>query len=453
MKILHYALGFPPYRTGGLTKYCMDLMEAQKNKGHEVFLMWPGKFSLAGHFVRFKKGKNVNGIGNLQVINPLPVPLDEGINDVDLYTAECVNPEAYRKFLEELEPDAIHLHTLMGLHKEFIEIAKSLGIKVIFTSHDYFGICPKVTLFRDGKVCNGHCEKCVDCNDSALSLTNIKILQSSIYRALKDSPIVKKLRQKHRSEFFEEQETGKETENCDKIIDQKADNSAKDYEKLREYYLGILSLVDKIHFNSSVTEAAYKQFIPSSIRGEVINITHNNISDNRKKKIFDGKLKITYMAPPKPFKGYNIMKDALDELWKEGIKDFELNIYNQIPNPSEYMNVNGSFEYSQLGQIFENTDVLIAPSIWYETFGFTVLEALSYGVPVMVSTLVGAKDLLDSATYGMIIEPTKDAVKQAVRYIVENREILEEYNRRIVEEMDFENIEKSMEAVTELYEE
>jgi hypothetical protein len=25
MKILHYSLGFPPYRTGGLTKYAVDL--------------------------------------------------------------------------------------------------------------------------------------------------------------------------------------------------------------------------------------------------------------------------------------------------------------------------------------------------------------------------------------------------------------------------------------------
>ena len=30
----------------------------------------------------------------------------------------------------------------------------------------------------------------------------------------------------------------------------------------------------------------------------------------------------------------------------------------------------------------DETDIMVAPSIWYETFGFTVLEALSYGVPV-----------------------------------------------------------------------
>mgnify|MGYP001344578015 CR=1 FL=1 len=36
MRILHYGLGFPPYRTGGLTKYCVDLMLIQKKMGHDV---------------------------------------------------------------------------------------------------------------------------------------------------------------------------------------------------------------------------------------------------------------------------------------------------------------------------------------------------------------------------------------------------------------------------------
>ena len=46
MKILHYSLGFPPYRSGGLTKFCMDLMEQQIKDGHEVALLWPGAIKL-----------------------------------------------------------------------------------------------------------------------------------------------------------------------------------------------------------------------------------------------------------------------------------------------------------------------------------------------------------------------------------------------------------------------
>ncbi len=81
MKILHYALGFPPYRSGGLTKYCIDLLLAQKAAGHDVAMMWPGAFSFSGHFVRLKKSKrliknsqNKFVIDSFEVINPQPVP-------------------------------------------------------------------------------------------------------------------------------------------------------------------------------------------------------------------------------------------------------------------------------------------------------------------------------------------------------------------------------------------
>lgn len=85
MKILHYALGFPPYRTGGLTKYCIDLMLTQAEQGHEVALLWPGRITIVKKKPEIHKGRNWNGIESFEIINPLPVPLDEGILDVDAY--------------------------------------------------------------------------------------------------------------------------------------------------------------------------------------------------------------------------------------------------------------------------------------------------------------------------------------------------------------------------------
>lgn len=45
MVIMHYFLGFPPYRSGGLTRYCMDLMDIQRKKGDSVIALWPGEIS------------------------------------------------------------------------------------------------------------------------------------------------------------------------------------------------------------------------------------------------------------------------------------------------------------------------------------------------------------------------------------------------------------------------
>lgn len=49
-------------------------------------------------------------------------------------------------------------------------------------------------MFRNGALCDTAqtCENCGACNTTALSLNKIKILQSPVYRRMKDSSIVKK---------------------------------------------------------------------------------------------------------------------------------------------------------------------------------------------------------------------------------------------------------------------
>lgn len=479
MRILHYALGFPPYRSGGLTKYCVDLMIRQAQEGHKVVMMWPGRFSLTGHFVRFKKsrknvwyGKESVKFDSIEVINPLPVPLDEGILDVNRFIKKCPNERVFVEILKDISPDVIHIHTFMGLHREFLKVAKKMGIRLVFTSHDYFGICPKVTLFKEGKVCSGDCSQCGVCNQGALDIKKIKVLQSGIYRGLKETSIVKKMRKIHRQKFFK-QDAGSETLRIDHK-QQSSDEFYKDvnievneefgkeileeekrrYEKLRKYYMSMFQLIDVIHFNSSVTESVYRKFLPENIKGKVVNISHNDVKDNRKLKDFDHKvLQITYLAPAKAFKGYEIMKQALDEIWIAGNRNFHLTMYNEAQINVPYATVNERFEYSALEKIFDNTDVLIMPSVWYETFGFTVLEALSYGVPVVVTDNVGAKDLIKQSDYGMVIQPTKEGIRASVESLIKDRKILKQFNRKIVEEMDIDSVINSSKEIEKMYEE
>ena len=57
MRILHYFLGFPPYRSGGLTKFAYDLMVSQAKNNDDVFALWPGKIKFFYDKVSIKKGK------------------------------------------------------------------------------------------------------------------------------------------------------------------------------------------------------------------------------------------------------------------------------------------------------------------------------------------------------------------------------------------------------------
>ena len=250
MRILHYSLGFPPYRTGGLTKFCLDLMIEQKNEGDEVALLWPGQMGFIDKSIKIKKRSDYlvskQKIMSFELINPLPISFDEGIRDFDKFTLKG-NKNVFFEFLTSFQPDVIHLHTLMGIHKEFLEVAKSLNIKLVFTAHDFFPICPKVTLFRNGKICDsaGNCKKCASCNSTALSINKIKILQSPIYRILKDSIFVKKMRKAHRDNYLSDS-------NNIEIVEC---GSYRGYIDLRDYYYSMLSIIDIMHYNSSITKS------------------------------------------------------------------------------------------------------------------------------------------------------------------------------------------------------
>ena len=398
MKILHYALGFPPYRSGGLTKLCVDLMVQQAKDGHTVAMLWPGQMGFVSQNVTIKKQKNVELSGqdilSFEVINPLPVSFDEGIANIVAFTKN-VEVEAYRRLLDNFQPDVIHMHTLMGLHKSFLEVAKDKKIRLVFTAHDFFPICPKVTMFRHEAVCDSvqNCENCGVCNATALSLNKIRILQSPLYRALKDSKVVKRLRKQHRDGYLSES-TANDTVT--------PVGTADDYKTLRNYYYSLLKLMDMIHYNSSVTKKVYESVfdLPNSC---IVVITHSDIKDNRKVKDYsnDG-LRIRYLGPQSGAKGYQLLKSALDKLW-DVQQNFFLDVHFEPMESAPYIKSHERYSYAELEKIFDETDVLVAPSIWYETFGFTVLEALSYGVPVIISGNVGAKDILVQGA-GVVIE-------------------------------------------------
>lgn len=450
MRILHYFLGFPPYRTGGLTKFACDLMQTQQKNGDEIFALWPGRINFfRNKKVKIKERKKINEIENFEIINSLPVPLDEGILDIEEYTKKC-DKNAYNEFLKKLEPDVIHVHTLMGLHKEFIDVALENKIKVIFTTHDYFGICPKVTLYRNNTTCDNdlECEKCIECNCSALSLNKIKIMQGPVYRKMKNFSIIKILRQRHRQKFFEDDSNLKDIKNIKNI---QCNIKAEEYRNLRQYYMGMLEKIDIIHFNSSITKEVYLKYMRPK-KDIVLNITHKNILDNRKNKyIEDKKMRFTFLASTKPYKGFYILKDVLDEIYKMKIYDFELNVYGKILDKSEYINVyENGFNQNDLPEIFSKTDILIAPSLWYETFGFTVLEALSYGVPVLVSENVGAKDIIGKC--GIVVKTNdKEDLKQKLESLDKDKVL--QMKQNILDTFEIPSWEEFCKKIKDIYKE
>lgn len=438
MRILHYCLGFPPYRSGGLTNYAVDLAKRQSTS-NDVFVLWPGRFSIFRN-VHFRKRKITNQLTSIEMINPIPVPLVQGIKDIENFLLHT-EINVFLSFFLSIKPDVIHVHTFQGIYPEFFEAAKKNGIRIIYTTHDYFGLCPKLSLFFQGKSCSpsDNFARCPLCNKNALSKNSIILLQSSIYRGLKNTWIMKRLRsfQKH-----------KLSENTIEANENHLNDSSA-YVVLKNYYKKMFDSVDEFHFNSEVSAAVFKTYIPHC-KGQVIPISQSKILDSRRIHPYNGehKLEILFIGPCTEAKGFFFLIDVLDTINLKHPDRFTLRVFNPVALSRSYLKIEQSFKRNELDKVFSTANLLIMPSLWFETFGFVCQEALCFGVPVLVSKNVGAKCILNFAPE-MIFSDRNDLLQKIEKIL--SGDINLTILSKMVCDRNFSEIAPSIDEVEKLY--
>lgn len=202
------------------------------------------------------------------------------------------------------------------------------------------------------------------------------------------------------------------------------------YESLMNYYRECFSLVDCFHFNSEVSKTVYTMHMPN-INGIVIPITHCGIKDNRRLKSFNTKkLRMGFIGSDEPFKGLPLLIEALEEI---GMEDkWELSVWGGKvgKHPALPIQYKGKYSAQTIENVYEAMDVLIVPSVCKETFSLVTLEALSYGVPVIVSDNVGAQDVVKEYSERCVFHG-KNNLSILISSIIQNKTLLIEYNKSI----------------------
>lgn len=377
MKILHYTIGFAPERTGGLVGYATDLMMEQKKQKHEVFALYPSNQFFFGNEPKIRKKKDRAGIQTFGLINSLPLALFGGISNPNDFMKGC-NKEVFITFLKELTPDVIHLHSLIGLYKEFLQVANDLNIKVVFTTHDYYGLAPIPNFYYNDESFDGNNTNLAwnIMSADALPTSKLRVFQLSFYPSVRKWMKMIKRNPKHK----EYKEISSITESIN-------------YSLLMQYYRDMFQMIDKFHFNSTLTREIYNNNLPFSVEGQVISITNGTIEQHNIKRLHREKKVVAYIGPDEEYKGYFEFLSFSKTLNRH---EYKIYTYGHMPNnfAPDFIEQKGRFSPSELDNVYGEIDILIVPSKWKESFGLVVLEALSYNVEVYVSENVGAKDLL-----------------------------------------------------------
>ena len=134
-----------------------------------------------------------------------------------------------------------------------------------------------------------------------------------------------------------------------------------------------------------------------------------------------------------PLKGYELAIDAFKHLEKE---DFIYEIYGD--GDSAYMDKLTRFIHEKnlqkkiklmgktddVSEVYKNCDVLVFSSLATETFGRVVIEAMSYGMAVIVPNRYGASEIVSNMDNGIVFDyGSADSLAEAVLVLMQDAEL------------------------------
>ena len=274
--------------------------------------------------------------------------------------------------IDSEHPDVIHSNTLTGISVAAWRQAKIRNVPILHTLHDYYLLCPKSAMFKNGRNCIKMCTVC------------------RFYSTIKHY-----------------------------------------FSNYVDVVVGVSSFVLERHkqqgyFTNTIKQCVVKNGITAPEKVSV----HNKIKNQRR-------LNIGYIGRLTSSKGIEQLLQSLKtlddvdwKLWVAGSGKAVYVDYLRKINPDADITFMG---YVKPEELFSEIDVLIVPSLWHEPFGLIVLDAFSYGVPVIGANRGGITELIDEASIGYVYEPLEpESLKNILRDIYADFNIVNEMRTKLL---------------------
>jgi len=396
MKIVYVVHEFPPDSVGGTGVATFQAAKVMLARGHKVWVLAPQRwahdnFSSVGFFDEKVDGLSVRKL----VFNPELVP-----NPI-LY--EYYNPIFYiyaKDFLKDISPDIIHICHLLHLSSSIIDAAKELRIPIIMTLTDFWLFCPKwICLKANGSLC----KKYFSWKDCIYCLRKENNFYERISTAF-DETIMK---------FCLEEE----------ILNNKFKIGLVNN---RQIFSLFLAAATRLPFLKSQLEKVDGVLCPSSFLGKVflekgyfhsgLTIVSPGTHFPRKLCSREGQISnITfgYFGGGREHKGAHVLLEAFRKIKSTNVN---LKLYGIFPNTEyvkelrriakgdERIDFMGTFGRTELTEVLSGIDLLIMPSICYEAYGLSILEAFANKVPVIATDIGGIPEIVRDGHNGLLFK-------------------------------------------------
>jgi glycosyltransferase involved in cell wall biosynthesis len=160
LKILYISTLYTPNLIGGAERVVQSIAEDMAAAGHETVVLsaTPQKST-----VSWLNGVKVYYINLKNVYWPYGEKQNAAAAKALWHAFDTYNPWMTREVARILmmeRPDLVHTHQIAGFSCLIWRAAKRLGLPLVHTLHDYYLLCPRSTMFRDGRNCGTQCVQC-----------------------------------------------------------------------------------------------------------------------------------------------------------------------------------------------------------------------------------------------------------------------------------------------------
>lgn len=307
---------------------------------------------------------------------------------------------------KEKKPDVVHFHNTFPLMSPSVYYAASkCNVPVVQTIHNYRLLCLNAYLFRNGSVC----EKCV----------NLKFKWPGIfYKCYRNS----------RTASF-----------------------VVAFMLLIHKVLGTWKRIDCF---IALSDFQKRKLIQASVAKEKI-VTKSNHTYEFPKQKENSERYILYAGRLSTEKGieilleaFNLLENVILNIAGSGIPKADLIRYIDI-GKRKNVNFLGQIENEKIQKLINRSFIIIYPSLLFETFGLTIIEAFSNGIPVIASNHGSMAELVHNGKTGILFEPGNSLdLANKIKWAYENPERIyemgknahEDYLKKYTEEISYQNL-------------
>ncbi len=330
---------------------------------------------------------------------------------------ECDDPRmrsVVKHLVQGFAPDLVHVHSMLSFSLGFLEDLRDQGIPVIYTSHNYWPVCPRMYLFQeDLTLCSGPAESgvnCAVCTGATSAAEDFsRRLQTS--REVFRTAVTEHIAVSHRVR--------------DLFI--RAGHDPANISVLQQQPEGV----------DVLWKETGSRRLPSAAM-------------NRP-------LEIAFIGSLLPQKGVHILVKALQALPPGAVT---ASIHGSGPEPyvralreldsTGCCRFLGRFETIDLPHLLADADILAVPSIWEDCAPLVVAEGLAARLPILGSRIGGIPDFVEDGVTGLLAAPGDvPAWTEALHRFVREPQLLPRMQEAIDPPRGFDAY---LDALTERYE-